>query len=158
MMLQLRSYQDTYREACLRLLHSNVPHFFAPSEEEDFHTFLTRDADDDYFVVTDSSERHLGCGGVYLRGGSAGFCWGMVERGQHRQGIGTFLLVARLEHLRRTYPHINTVRLDTSQHSQGFFARFGFVITQVTPNAYAPGLDRFDMVLQLGALTDARLT
>jgi predicted GNAT family N-acyltransferase len=68
------------------------------------------------------------------------------------------LLRGRLEHLRRTYTHVNTVRLDTSGHSQGFFARFGFVTTRVTPDAYAPGLDRFEMVLQLGALAGARLT
>lgn len=157
MTLELRSYQDTDRAACLRLFRSNVPHFFAPSEEADFHTFLTRDADADYFVVTESG-RPLGCGGVYVEDDRAGLCWGMVERGRYRQGIGAFLLRGRLEHLRRTYPHVNTVRLDTSGHSQGFFARFGFVTTRVTPDAYAPGLDRFEMVLQLGALAGAQLT
>jgi hypothetical protein len=83
MTLELRSYQDTDRAACLRLFRSNVPYFFAPFEENGFHTFLTRDADDDYFVVTESG-RYLGCGGVYVRGNSACLCWGMVERDRYR--------------------------------------------------------------------------
>jgi hypothetical protein len=39
------------------------------------------------------------------------------------------------------------VQLGTSQHSKEFFARFGFQTTRVTPDGYAPGLDRYDMTL-----------
>jgi predicted GNAT family N-acyltransferase len=156
--LHLRPYRESDREACLGIFESNVPTFFAPSEAADFAEFLEDEVDENYFVVEDEATQLVGCGGVFLRGDCAGFCWGMVEHNRHRRGIGTFLLVARLEHLRRSYPHVSTVQLDTSQHSRGFFARFGFVTTRVTPNAYAPGLDRVDMVLHLGVLTNTRQT
>lgn len=39
--------------------------------------------------------------------------------------------------------------IDTSQHSQSFFARFGFQQTCFTPDYYAPGLHRVDMELEL---------
>lgn len=158
MTLHLRPYRSPDQEACLRLFRSNVPNFFAPSEEADFAEFLECEVDENYFVVEDEDAQLVGCGGVFLRDDHAGFCWGMVEHSRHRGGIGTFLLVERLEHLRRSYPHVSTVQLDTSQHSRGFFARFGFVPTRVTPDAYAPGLDRYDMALHLGALTDTQQT
>jgi len=53
----------------------------------------------------------------------------------------------RLEHLRTHHPQIKAVQLDTSQHSEGFLARFGFQTTRVTPDGYGPGLDRCDMTL-----------
>lgn len=59
----------------------------------------------------------------------------------------TALLYKRLEHLRRHHPHIKTVPFGTSGQSRGFFARFGFEITSVTPDGYAPGLDHYDMTL-----------
>ncbi|MEE7547652.1 GNAT family N-acetyltransferase, partial [Xanthomonas sp. Kuri4-1] len=45
----------------------------------------------------------------------------------HRQGLGTILLLAWLEAL-RLRPDIEQVVLDTSQHTQAFYARFGFVV------------------------------
>lgn len=45
---------------------------------------------------------------------------------------------------------VGRVKLNTSQHTQGFYARFGFETEAVTPDGYAPGIDRWDMVLTLG--------
>ncbi|MGV7183334.1 hypothetical protein [Xanthomonas axonopodis] len=58
----------------------------------------------------------------------------MVHPTLHQQGLGTILLLARLEALRLS-PDIKQVVLDTSQHTQAFFARFGFVVKQVVPEA-----------------------
>ncbi len=150
MTLTLRRYEEADRQACLDVFGSNIPHFFAELEKADFADFLTNEAtlSSDYFVVEKvGATAPLGCGGVYVVEDVAGFCWGMVERAQHRQGVGSFLLKKRLEHLRRHYPEITAVNLDTSQHSRGFFARFGFEVTQITADSYAPGLDRYDMTL-----------
>ena len=46
-------------------------------------------------------------------------------------------------------PGVTAVRLDTGQHTTGFYERFGFVIERVTPDGYAPGSHRHDMVLTL---------
>lgn len=46
----------------------------------------------------------------------------------------------------------HAVELDTSQHTRGFYERVGFRVERVVPDGYAPGLDRCDMCLALGAL------
>lgn len=144
----LRVYREADREACLHLFRSNLPHFFAASEESDFAEFLDTEVDENYFVVEETPGGDLlGCGGVFITGDIAGFCWGMVASHLHRRGVGTFLLVERLRHLYTHHPHVEAVKLDTSQHSKEFFARFGFQTTRVTPDGYGPGLDRYDMTL-----------
>ncbi|WOB50325.1 GNAT family N-acetyltransferase [Xanthomonas hydrangeae] len=80
-------------------------------------------------------------------GSTASLCWGMVHPTLHRQGLGTDLLLARLEALRLT-PNIQRVVLDTSQHTQAFYARFGFVAQHVVRDGYGAGLDRWDMALE----------
>ena len=148
MNLTLRVYQKADREACVRIFRSNMPRFFAVSEEAEFAEFLDTEADENYFVVDNGGGGELlGCGGVFVAGGVAGLCWGMVDNTRHRRGIGTLLLRGRLEHLRAHHPQIKTVQLDTSQHSKDFFARFGFAVTGVTPDGYGPDLDRYDMTL-----------
>ncbi|MEA9663657.1 GNAT family N-acetyltransferase [Xanthomonas campestris pv. campestris] len=48
----------------------------------------------------------------------------MVHPLLQRQGLGTQLLMARLEAIRLT-PDIERVVLDTSRHTHAFYARFG---------------------------------
>lgn len=77
----------------------------------------------------------------------AHFCWGMVDRTRHRQGIGTTLVRVRLH--RAAQAGVREVRLDTSQHSRAFYERLGFQAGSVMADGYGPGLDRCDMVLTL---------
>lgn len=155
MLLAVRPYRPDDRGACLAIFDSNTPRFFAPSERADFAGFL--DADPSGYFVAEAGGTVVGCGGVFIRGGAdglywGGLCWGMVERARHRAGVGSLLLRERLVYLARTYPKLEAVLLDTSQHSQTFFVRFGFEAVKVTPDAYAPGLDRYDMRLPRAAL------
>lgn len=46
------------------------------------------------------------------------------------------------------------IELDTSQHTQAFYARFGFTVERVVVNGYGPGLDRWDMALDLDRARD----
>ena len=153
--LILRPYQAADKQACLDLFRGNIPHFFAPHEEAEFTDFLEHEIKDcDYFVL-EGDRKPLGCGGTYSVGSVAGLCWGLVDHARHRRGLGSFLLRGRLERLYNHHPGVEEVRLDTSQHSQGFFARFGFVTTTITRDGYAPGLDRYDMKLTRAALAKA---
>lgn len=61
------------------------------------------------------------------------------------------LLLARLEAL-CLMPNIRQVVLDTSQHTQAFYARFGFMVKQVVSDGYGARLDRWDMALDLETL------
>lgn len=147
--MRVRDYTTADRSACLTVFDSNVPGFFVPPEREEFAAFLDA-LPGQYLVVEDDAGRVLGCGGYAVRPGTAtaDLCWGMVRRERHGTGLGRLLLEARLERARADAP-LEVVALDTSQHTLGFYERRGFRTERVTPDGYAPGLDRCDMRLFL---------
>jgi predicted RNase H-like nuclease/N-acetylglutamate synthase-like GNAT family acetyltransferase len=151
MRVSLRPYEPADREPCLAVLRSNVPEFAAPHEEEDFARFLDRFAGwgATYEVVLRDGEV-VACGGLGYDAAKreAAFCWGLVRRDLHRQGIGTRLALTRLAQL-VDREDLDRVGLDTSQRTAPFFARFGFRDDKVTPDGYAPGLHRHDMAIGL---------
>jgi ribosomal protein S18 acetylase RimI-like enzyme len=146
--MEFRRYKPEDKQSCLDLFRSNQPKFFTEPELADFERFLDTQSDD-YFVVTDNGHV-VACGGFWVdrESGIARLCWGMVENARHHEGIGKLLLDARLDLLRRT-PEVRAVALETSQHTFGFFEREGFVTEQITRDWYAPGLDRYEMIMTL---------
>lgn len=147
-MIVARPYRTEDRTACLALFDSNTPRFFDPSELAGFERFL-----DELvwpYQVIERDGRVVACGGhaVEPDGLTASLCWGMVENGLHGQGLGRALTEARLT-AASAEPGVSRVRLDTGQHTTGFYERFGFVIEAVIPNGYAPGSHRHEMVLRL---------
>lgn len=148
----IRAYRAWDRDACLALFDGNSAPYFAPSERADFAHFLDHDAAKWAFQVVERDGRLVGCGGMAIGGNGriAHFCWGMVDRTRHRQGIGTTLVRVRLH--RAVQAGVREVRLDTSQHSRAFYERLGFRAESVTADGYGPGLDRCDMVLTLSKL------
>jgi ribosomal protein S18 acetylase RimI-like enzyme len=143
-----RPYVAADRAACLALFDSNAPRFFDPSERAGFEQFL--DEMRWPYQVIEREGRVVACGGhaVEPDGRTVSLCWGMVEQGLHGQGLGRRLTEARLA-AARAEPGVTAVRLDTGQHTTGFYERFGFVIERVVSDGYAPGSDRFDMRLDL---------
>lgn len=146
--LQLRSYTAIDRDACLSIFDSNRLGFFAAEERDAFEAFLD-DLGCDYFVIEAKGEI-VGCGGFWLdrKDGQAVLVWGMVRNNHHLQGIGSYLLLARLQTIGLQVPDI-MVMLDTSQHTADFYARFGFEVRKITENGYGRGLHRYDMSLRL---------
>ncbi|MGS7837700.1 GNAT family N-acetyltransferase [Stenotrophomonas maltophilia] len=143
--MTLRLYRHTDASACLSIFDSNVPTYFAPEERSDFERFLHEQATDCAFQVIERDGNIVACGGLSRRGdGSAGFCWGMVERAVHRQGIGRELAVARLQQAERD-ASIARITLSTSQHTRGFYAGLGFQVTRVVPDGHGPGIDAVEM-------------
>ena len=146
-----RAFVPEDRDACLAVFDSNVPTYLAPEERGEFIEFLegVNESNCPYLVLTQHGSV-VACGGLFIEREkrSAALSWGMVDRALHRQRLGSQLTEARLAQA-RTIPGIDQLTLATSQHTQGFYARFGFVATRVTPDGFAPGLDRWDMVLEL---------
>ena len=137
--------------ACLALFDGNVPRFFAPEERADFEAYLAGPAlGPDPFLVLEQDGALVGCGGLCRVAATdqVTLAWGMVDRARHRQGLGRVLTETRLA-LARDMAGIKAVTLNTSQHTQGFYARFGFVVEKITPDGFGPGLDRWDMILRL---------
>ncbi|PSD26800.1 GNAT family N-acetyltransferase, partial [Stenotrophomonas maltophilia] len=120
--MSLRVYQPADARACLSIFDSNVPTYLAPEERSDFERFLREQAMDCAFQVIERDGNVVACGGLSRRGdGRAGFCWGMVHRALHRQGLGRKLALARLRQAEAD-PSIKCIALSTSQHTQGFYA------------------------------------
>jgi len=135
--------------ACLSIFDSNVPTYFAPEERTDFECFLREQAMDCAFQVIERDGSIVACGGLSRRGdGSAGFCWGMVQRALHRHGLGRELALARLRQA-EVDPSINRVTLSTSQHTQGFYSGLGFQVTRVVPDGHGAGIDAVEMEREL---------
>lgn len=147
--MQLRPYRPEDRTACLAVFDSNVPSSFLERERPDFARHL--DHMPGPFLVVESGGRIVACGGYAESTDRTALdlCWGMVARSHHHRGLGTLLLEARLRDARRHYPD-RDVRMNTSQHTVGFFERHGFRTVRVTKDGYARGVDRYDLVLAGG--------
>lgn len=147
--VRIRDYAPADLERCLRIFDSNVPAFFTPAERADFEAFL-RALPGPYLVLEGEDGEIAGCGGyaVVPEEGRADLCWGMIRQDLHGTGLGRVLTEARLARA-RSDPAVRVVALDTSQHTRGFYERFGFRTVSVTPNGYGPGLHRCDMRLVL---------
>lgn len=145
-----RDYTAVDRDACLNVFDTNVPNFFAPEERAMFTAFLDGPVLKRPYLVLDTGKDIIACGGLKVleTKGSAFLSWGMVARPCHGRGVGRMLTQARLNLARQT-AGITTVTLNTSQHTKGFYEKFGFVPVKVTPNGYGPDLDRWDMLLEL---------
>ena len=142
----VRPYEPRDRDACLDLFDSNVPVFFDLSVRAGFAEFL--DAMRWPYQVIVRDDRIVACGGhaVEADGTTAAQCWGMVDGRLHGGGLGRRLTEARIASA-RAVGGITAVRLDTSQHTEGFYRRFGFRVEAVTPDGFAPGIDKYEMRL-----------
>ncbi len=143
-----RPYLPADKADCLDLFDRNTPQYFGPAERPDFENFLKQQPCP--FFVVEAQGTVIACGGYGTdpQSGKIVLAWGMVRGDRHRQGVGTFLLQERLKVIFHENPTAQ-VSINTSQHSQSFFARFGFIVTKTTPDYYAPGLHRVDMELEL---------
>jgi N-acetylglutamate synthase-like GNAT family acetyltransferase len=158
-MQTLRDWTPADLEPCLDVLRSNVPEYAAPHEVEDFRGYLGRfEREGVRYLVAEEDGAVVACGGLARAwpAGVATFCWGLVRRDRHGRGLGTRLALERLGWIVDD-ARFSVVALDTSQRTEGFFARFGFRTVHVTPDGYAPGLHRHDMELALDDAARARI-
>ena len=137
--VRVRDYAPADLEACLSVFDSNVPDYFVEAERSEFRDFLG--ALPGPYVVLELEGRIVACGGhAFGEEGVADLCWGMVRRDRHRSGLGRLLTEARIERAVRD-PRVNTVALNTSQHTEGFYLGLGFETVEVRRDGFAPGLD-----------------
>ena len=148
--VDIRPYSPSDRDACLAVFDSNVPRFFITAERAGFASFLD-ELPGPYIVLTDASGVIVGCGGYAIADdepGRADLCWGMVRKEKHRRGYGRTLTHARIDAAKRD-ADVRVIALECSQHTTGFYERFGFRVTKVEPDGFGPGLDRCLMRLEV---------
>ena len=145
--LHPREYRQDDLVRVLAIFDSNVPEFFTIPERTDFEAFLN-DLPGPYLVIEDARGDLVACGGYAIvpAESRADLCWGMVSLKQHGRGIGRTLTQLRIE-AARSDPRVDSVILNTSQHTRGFYETLGFVTERVVVDGFAPGLDRCDMRL-----------
>lgn len=153
MTLAFRQYVPEDRADYVRVFCSNVPKFFREHERSDFESFIDSSGCP-YFVVGRFDEI-VGCGGYGIRDGSdvADLCWGMIASNYHGHRLGEYLLLARLNEL-VAREDMRKVHLATSQHTDGFFQKYGFTVRAREPNGIDEGLD--DVRMQLALTEDAK--
>ncbi len=142
-----RPYCAQDKVQCLAIFETNIGLYFAKNELQDFENFLASEVSNNCYLVfysEDKPERLLACGGfgeleqqVFLR-------WGMVDQRRHKQGVGTQLLLHRLNAVRHQLGLTNVI-IDTSQHVQGFYEKNGFKQISVIKDGFAPNIDKVRM-------------
>jgi len=143
--MHIREYRETDKQACIALFDSNVPRYFSAGEKQGFIDWLDLPDRDAYYVV-ELDQRIVACGGIFHEAGknNAGLAWGMVDGSMHKQGIGSRFTRFRLDLLQEKFPgYIHCI--ETSQHTEAFYQRMGFVTKHITPDGFAPGIDKYDM-------------
>jgi predicted GNAT family N-acyltransferase len=157
MQLSFRQYVAQDFSSCVSIFCSNIPHFFREHERADFESFISA-SECPYFVI-EQDGGIVGCGGYGVHEGSrmADLCWGMIDSGYHGKRLGEYLLLIRLNEIVQLRD-VRGVRLGTSQHTDGFFQRYGFAVQSRQHNGIAEGLDEVEMLLELTEGTRQKIT
>ena len=146
--MKIRPYTPADLDAVVAIFRSNIPKYFTPDEEPGLYEFLEEHAED-YYVVEVGGEV-VGAGGIALNADidpqTVSLCWGMVREDHLGTGLGKALTEFRIRLAKEEYPGI-ALTIGTSQHTEGFYHRFGFTTVEHTPDRYGPGIDKCRMRL-----------
>ena len=141
--LTYTTYQKRHRHQCMALFEQNCPHFFAVEERADYEQFLDS-APENYWLVRQSDD-FIACYGLTIQGLDATIDWIMVDPAVHRGGIGSAMIARAFSIF--TEHSVTHLKVATSQHAVGFFARFGLTERSRTMNGWGLGMHRIDMEL-----------
>jgi len=140
--MNIRKYASDHLDAVVAIFRSNIPKYFGPSEEAELHDFI-RDYAEDYYVLEVEGEI-AGAGGIALNGDlvppTVSLCWGMVREDHLGTGLGKALTEFRIQLAHKKHPGM-AMTIGTSQHTEGFYNKFGFVTVGHTPDGYGPRID-----------------
>ena len=146
--MEIRAYRNEDLEAVVAIFRSNIPKYFTPAEEAGLYEFLDGYSED-YYVVEVGGEV-IGSGGIALNeleSPTVSLCWGMVHRDHLGTGLGRNLTEFRIKYAREKYGDV-PLTIGTSQHTQGFYEKFGFRLTEYEKDGYGPGIDTCKMRLE----------
>lgn len=137
--VSFRPYTPEDIDAVAGVFRSNIPKYFGPGEEQGLRDFLAEYSNDYYVLLLDGEI--VGSGGIALNPQqTVSLCWGMVRKDHIGTGLGRELTEFRIQKAREKFGELPLV-IDTSQHTEGFYNKFGFVTWERVPDGYGPGLD-----------------
>jgi GNAT superfamily N-acetyltransferase len=146
--MKMRRYTPADLDAVVAIFRSNIPKYFTPEEEPGLYEFLDGFAED-YYVLEVAGEV-VGSGGTALNADidpkTVSLCWGMIRADHLGTGLGKALTELRIGLAQEKYPGI-ALTIGTSQHTEGFYQKYGFTTVEHTPDGYGPGIDMCRMHL-----------
>jgi N-acetylglutamate synthase-like GNAT family acetyltransferase len=135
----IRPYSVRDLDAVIAIFRSNIPKYFVESEELELREYLA-DGVKNYYVL-ELDGKVVGAGGIALNADdTVSLCWGMVHNDHLGTGLGKLLTEHRLDRSQDLFAG-KPIVTSTSQHTEGFYKRFGFVTVERTPDGFGPGID-----------------
>ena len=145
--LQFSPFQRSDLDDYVNIYDSVANAYFIPENRAEFIDFLTR-FDEPYFLGR-LDGLAVACGGLRLKTlRLASLTWGIIHQGYQGRGLGAELLRFRIEAARRL--GAEQVEICTSQLTEGFFLKYGFVRTALVENGLGAGIHEVDMLKDLG--------
>ena len=145
-LMNIIQYTNLDFENCVGLFVSNRDKYFGDGERSEYIEFLNTEAlEGNYFVVKENSNT-VAAGGFSSYQDVYSLDWGMVDRRKHGQGIGSRLTEFRINKIRQLSDKAR-IKLCTSQHTVGFYEKFGFRIVNITENGYGQDLHKYELEL-----------
>jgi N-acetylglutamate synthase-like GNAT family acetyltransferase len=145
-MVRFEKYSEKHLPEVISIFRSNIPKYFFDFEEKDLMEDIPQFHHTFYVMLL--GEKIVGAGGYDLNeDDTVSLCWGMVHNDHLKQNFGKLLLEFRLNEIEKTYPGKTVVNV-TSQHTTGFFEKYGFKIVSITKDGFGPGLDNCKMELK----------
>ena len=143
--MNIREYVSADLDGVIAVFRSNIPKYFGKEEEPGLREFLIG-AVKDYYVI-EVEGKVVGAGGTALNSDdTVSLCWGMVHNDHLGTGLGKALTDYRIARSREIFGEKPLV-IVTSQHTEGFYQKYGFVTVEHTLNGFAPGIDIHKMRL-----------
>ena len=146
---KIREYVSSDREAAIGLLRLNTPVFFSPDEEKAFRQFLENETD--FYFVIEVDKRIIGCGGINLfdDNTTATISWDLIHPDYQGKSLGSKLVKYRLEII-KSITDVQNIIVRTSQHTDKFYEKQGFVLKEVVKDFWAKGYDLYYMEYEEG--------
>lgn len=147
-MNNIRKYTKEDKEEVLNLIRPLVPEYFAEEEIKDFEHYLIHEIED-YFVYQ-TEDKIIAAGGINynLKNVTAIISWDMVHIDYLGKGIGRKLVEYRIEFIKKK-KNIHRIVVNTSQHTFGFYEKFGFSTSKIKKDFWAEGFDLYQMEFNL---------
>ena len=138
--MTLRPYDAADLDSVIEIFRSNIPKYFGPDEESGLRNFLADTRSVDYFVG-EIEDDVIAAGGIALNAeDTVSLCWGMIRSDYLGTGLGRKLTEFRIEAARKKFGDRPLV-ISTSQHTRGFYEKFGFHLIHHQPDGFGPGID-----------------
>ncbi len=147
-MVEFEEFRTEHLDACLQVIRSNIPEYFAEKEIPEFIRFLM-DSNDKYEVLLLDGVV-IGLGGIAAnrKKRRAKLCYGIIHRDYHGRGFGKLLLKRRLEKI-KSLGFVEKVTVETGEGTYGFFEKHGFHTIRIDKDPLGIGIDFYQMELDL---------